>query len=69
MRCDTLRALRPSLTRLVLNSFRIKVKPLRIAKIKDVHKVTNAISITKTENRNLSPFMERANVLDVLFAK
>ena len=69
MLCHALRTLRPHLRSAAVKSFRIEFKPLRIAKIKDIQKVTNAISIAKTEYRNLSTLMKRSNVFNIFFAE
>ena len=64
--CHALRTLRPHLRSTAIKSARIKLKPFRITKIKYVHEVTKAISITKTEDRNLFLLVERSDVLNVL---
>jgi hypothetical protein len=57
--------LRPQFTSSVVEQIKIRIEPARIAKIKDIKKIAQLVSIIKTENANLSASMERSNVFDV----
>lgn len=63
-----IRVLRPQFTRTVVKQVKIRIEPARIAKVQDIKKVTELISIIETKYMNVTASVERSNVFDVLRA-
>jgi hypothetical protein len=61
--------LRPNLRAVVIKKIKIVIEPARIAEINDIQKITKAISVVKTEYRDVAASVERSNVFNIFSRK